>query len=505
MKSRNEVKSARAAFRMCLAVCAILAGIAMLLSLAACTDTEPVGEDGSAETLTRENTQTGTEVTEPVEAMTDAVSATEPATEPGPETDPETVTDTEPETETETEEETEMQTEPGIFNEGVVNYELEVDGNGETYVKATPTDGNRLGLDITDKTDLVGICYTMWFNAILGNGTDPVTEWPTVTDMQAKYGFSSEEGFGKGNNRETLFHYWGKPAQGYYRSSDTQAIRNNMTMLYNGGVDFLVLDFTFAGSEYHRGTGAWNIYIKASMGPLLDTIMQMRAEGLGTPYVVMWVNNDVLFDDIWQEYYSVEKWQDCFVYWNGKPFVMEWNYQTTETEHFTVRAMYGLKGKVSGGQWSYLEVENLKTVNYGTDGNPEHVCVCVATQENYMSNTSSAHGRQGGVFWYSQWLTAFEYHPKIVTLTWWNEWTAQLYHVGGFGYVFTDEFNQEYSRDIEPMEGGHGDEYYRWMCEYIGKYKAHKECPVLVEEGYGDKASRALSTWKRSLKKIQKD
>ena len=25
------------------------------------------------------------------------------------------------------------------------------------------------GLDITNRTDLVGICYTMWFNAVLGS------------------------------------------------------------------------------------------------------------------------------------------------------------------------------------------------------------------------------------------------------------------------------------------------------------------------------------------------
>ena len=29
------------------------------------------------------------------------------------------------------------------------------------------------GLDITDKKDLVGICYTMWFNAVLGSGDTP--------------------------------------------------------------------------------------------------------------------------------------------------------------------------------------------------------------------------------------------------------------------------------------------------------------------------------------------
>lgn len=32
----------------------------------------------------------------------------------------------------------------------------------EKKVLATPTEGNSLGLDITDKTDIVSICYSIW-------------------------------------------------------------------------------------------------------------------------------------------------------------------------------------------------------------------------------------------------------------------------------------------------------------------------------------------------------
>ncbi len=31
------------------------------------------------------------------------------------------------------------------------------------------------------------------------------------------------------------------------------------------------------------------------------------------------------------------------------------------------------------------------------------------------------------------------------------------------------------------MKGGHGDQYYRWLCEYIRAYRAGEDCPVLVE------------------------
>ena len=74
---------------------------------------------------------------------------------------------------------------------------------------------------------------------------------------------------------------------------------------------------------------------------------------------------------------------------------------------------------------------------------------------------------------------------------------AQLYYFDSPGYVFTDNFNQEYSRDIEPMKGGHGDQYYRWLCEYIRAYRAGEDCPVLVEPGYESKAERALRLFLR--------
>lgn len=355
----------------------------------------------------------------------------------------------------------------------------------ETVVTATPVGDNKLGYDITDKKDVIGICYTMWFNAIHGDGEGKIESALNVTELKEKYGFSAKYGFGnekEQHNAVPAFHYWAKPAQGYYRSTDKDAIRNNMTLLYNAGVDFIILDYTYAKAPgYNPGTSTWSSYIYKPSVALLDTIMEMRAEGLGTPYVVFWMGNENMFDNINDYFMSVEKWKDCFVYWDGKPFIMNWEYNKKyKTDKYTVRGMYGLRGQAKANQWSYLEINNAKTVAK-KNGVPEHVSCCVATQETYMSQPT-AHGRDGGRFWNKQWQTAFEYHPKIVTLTWWNEWCAQLYKVDGVGYIFTDNFDIEHSRDIEPMEGGHGDQYYKWMCEYIRAYRAGEPCPDLTEK-----------------------
>ncbi|MBQ9781227.1 MAG: hypothetical protein IJW00_09845 [Clostridia bacterium] len=375
------------------------------------------------------------------------------------------------------------------------NLDLYAASKGDTVetvtVTATPTEGNSLGLDITDKTDLVSICYSVWFDAILGKSYGYVDRWHNITEILA----GNQEWGGSPS-----FHYWAKPALGYYCSSNKEVIRTHMTQLYTAGVDFIIIDLTNAGDGY-LGSSAWIEYIQKPMDAILDTIMEMRAEGLGTPYVVFWVGdgNGPLYKELYDKYHAVEKWKDCFVYWDGKPLMLTTHKTPADFPYpdlFTVRSMWGLGVKYDQGQWSFLSINNKDKVTNGPDGKPEQVSVAVASQETYMS-MPTAHGREGGMFWYAQWCTAFEYHPKIVTLTWWNEWTAQRLDIGGGQYVFTDNYNEFYSRDIEPMEGGHGDQYYQWMIKYISAYKGGLECPVLIEDEYREKLEKFMKKYER--------
>ena len=429
-------------------------------------------------------------------------------------TDPETPAPTaepteEPPAEEASEEPTEAPTEPetelkgweqdtGIFNDGKVDYVKAEDG----AVTATPREGFGLGLDITDKTDVIGICYSIWFDYILGSGTEPVTDWHNITEV-----LEGKKNWGPA----PAFHYWAKPAQGYYRSSDKTAIRNNMTLLYAAGVDFIILDHTNLNNGYLDNPDLKKRMIDDPMIALFDTIMEMRAEGQGTPYVVVWCgdNDGRLYRYLYDAFYQVDQWEDCFVYWDGLPLLLTThirpdNFPLKDENLFTVRSMWGLGVDYAGGQWSFLNTDINGAVTYGADGTPEQIGVTTAAQKNYMAlglgdsiRPGDAIGRKQGKTWYVQWYYAFMMHPKIVTLTWWNEWTAQKLDIGGGKYAFTDNFNAEYSRDIEPMEGGHGDQYYRWLIQYISAYKGPLECPILVEEGQEESA---VSMRKRTFK-----
>ena len=460
-----------------------LAGLLAILSVLLCL---LVAVGCTADPTPAETTE-ATEAT-PTDAPTEA--PTDPATE-APTEQP-----TEAPTEAPTEPEILWEVDTGVFNEGKVTYTKTEDGR----ITATPAEGHSLGLDVTDKTDLVSICYSTWFDYVLRKSDTGVDYYHDISEILAG---------NKDWGGSPSFHYWAKPALGYYCSSNREVIRTHMTQLYTAGVDFIILDHTNLGYGFIQSHTERKLMVDGPMIALFETIMEMRAEGLGTPYVVVWVGgggDDRLYQYLYDNFYGQEKWADCFVYWDEKPFLLttfihdEENPAPTE---FTTRCMGGLMDRTSctrKGIWNFLHFNNAKYCTENADGEPEQIGVCVASQETYMS-ADTAHGRLGGLLWNAQWKSAFKFRPKFVTLTWWNEWTAQRLYISGGPYDgqyhFTDAYSPEYSRDIEPMEGGHGDQYYRWMIEYIYAYKNHRECPVLVEEEYMQYYDKFMHSYER--------
>jgi hypothetical protein len=73
-----------------------------------------------------------------------------------------------------------------------------------------------------------------------------------------------------------------------------------------------------------------------------------------------------------------------------------------------------------------------------------------------------------------QWRRARELDPPFVMVAGWNEWIAGRFGKPGGPVVFVDQFSQEYSRDIEPMRGGHGDNYY---CQLVAEVRRYKGVP----------------------------
>jgi hypothetical protein len=150
-------------------------------------------------------------------------------------------------------------------------------------------------------------------------------------------------------------------------------------------------------------------------------------------------------------------------------------------------------GPTGPNQWAWLEV-HPQHVFTNTAGVAEQMAVGVAQNAldgrlSVLSNPR-AHGRsfhngaqpgpEGQDFtgrnFTEQWKRALEVDPAFLFVTGWNEWIAGRFTTNSGFYgdapvCFVDQFNREYSRDIEPMEGGHGDVFYYQFVANVRRYK----------------------------------
>jgi len=91
-----------------------------------------------------------------------------------------------------------------------------------------------------------------------------------------------------------------------------------------------------------------------------------------------------------------------------------------------------------------------------------------------------------GIYFQERWDEALEDSPQFIYINDWNEWTAGKYHAGDLNtstgnsipflgrksdYFFVDQYNSEFNRCVQPMEGGYSDNYYMQMAQNIRKYK----------------------------------
>lgn len=346
------------------------------------------------------------------------------------------------------------------------NGKVKAVGVGEAIITATSVaDSNvKQSVKVTvlaAKTNLeniknaVGIHYTTWFNPIM----DTTPKISTKSKLEYSH-----------------WYYWGEPAVGFYRSDDKAVIRKHMKMLSDAGVDFIILDNTNANTAWKNcyswygntrsKTSYWTEMISKSNTALFETMLEMNAEGLKTPKVVNWIytyNGSLsAVNAIYSEFYTKDKYKSLWLYYGGKPFILTTS-SVNVGSNFTSRKMWGLEPSKGRYVWSFLE-----RYNTASTGN-EQISVSVAMQQTYM-DVSTALCRRNGKTFHEQWQRAFNAHPKVVTITWWNEWAAIYVQVGNTGH-FTDNYNTECSRDIEPMKGGHGDKYYKLMKLYIQHYK----------------------------------
>lgn len=298
-------------------------------------------------------------------------------------------------------------------------------------------------------------------------------------------------------------YHWGEPELGYYVMTDPFVIRKHASMLVDAGVDAVFFDTTNPPATF-----------KDEYEALCKTYMEMRAEGAKTPaigFITPFWDPMPVAEILWKDLYQPGLWKELWFQWEGKPLLLANPKKVTIPEmrpFFTFRRNmpdYWL-GPDGRDQWSWLEVYP-QHVFKNSQGEAEQMSVGVA--QNALPNTpgpapmsqrSGAMGRSWhggkkderpgavnlGLNFDEQWQRALEVDPKFVFVTGWNEWVAgrypewshykaeDSYHPGG---LFVDEYTQEYSRDCEPMRGGHTDNYYYQLASWVRRFKGVRERP----------------------------
>ena len=295
------------------------------------------------------------------------------------------------------------------------------------------------------------------------------------------------------------FHFWSEPLFGYYQSKDSSVIRKHAQMLADAGVDVLICDVTNAFTYDDTVLAVCKV---------LDEI---RRSGQRTPQIafISWSSSAKTVQRLYDNFYSKNLYPELWYRWKGKPLVLapDEGLSPEVRGFFTVRKSWAWtapKGWFGDGKdcWPWVDHTPQQPGWHESPDKPEEICVCIAEHPTGNIGRSFHGGKQPppgqtapekGLYFAEQWKRALEVNPEFAFITGWNEWVAQRFeNKGGIRFLgrkleagetfFVDQYNQEFSRDAEPMKGGHGDNYYYQMAAGIRRFKGVRTLPPVTPQ-----------------------
>jgi hypothetical protein len=190
-------------------------------------------------------------------------------------------------------------------------------------------------------------------------------------------------------------------------------------------------------------------------------------------------------------------------------------------DFFTIRKSWAWDslswyGETGHHRWPWV-AHYPQCIGWDVEGVPEQVPVAIGQHPLSGIGRSFHDGHQPetdeidetpytdqGLHFAEQWRRALEVDPAFIFITGWNEWTAGGMVCEDASYealqakwsffpgatlgkagkplkvgdiYFIDQYNREFSRDAEPMRGGHTDSYYYQLIDGIRRYKGVRPLP----------------------------
>ena len=254
-------------------------------------------------------------------------------------------------------------------------------------------------------------------------------------------------------------------------------------------------------------------YKKAYM-KLFSILSELRGKGFPAPQVCFYLAPQTRgcgtgnLMQLWEELYENRIYEELYFHWKGKPLIICHSHRAIPREikeFFTWRTpTWNAPKRENTWAWE----GNPQKVSWDEEGNPEEIVVSVvrnASSPDYHGterDTSSMSAAYWGVpiygrSWHDgakdtrenashygfqfaeQAETALKLDPPVAFLCQWNEWlvpfltkyTYDAPYYGNHDIILRDEYNEEYSRDLEPMKGGYKDAYYLQMADFCRRFK----------------------------------
>ena len=295
--------------------------------------------------------------------------------------------------------------------------------------------------------------------------------------------------------------FWNEPVYGYYTTTDKWVLRKHAELLADAGVDVVIFDNT-------NGTFTW----RESYMALLEVYKKAREDGVKTPKISFLLpfgdanSAAVQLREIYQTAYKNSGYNELWFYWNGKPLMIGPNTGLNRAnalddeiyKFFTYRQgvpEYNAASQKNTTKWGWLakypqavytDLNGLKQTTVGVAQNwSKNSGLAPMNGTNIFGRTYTSKGydtrtdaKLYGANFAEQWDYALKQDPDFIFVTGWNEWVAQKQPTWqGVTNAFPDEFNDEYSRDIEPSTGDLKDHYYYQLVSYIRKFKGARAIP----------------------------
>ncbi len=340
------------------------------------------------------------------------------------------------------------------------------------------------------------------------NTTELLKEFP-----EAKNDYNHQAWVGKGH-----YCFWNEPIYGFYTTEDPWVLRKQAELLANAGVDTIFADNTNGGFTWRESYfvlyPTWEEAMKTG-GVDVPKVSYLLPFGVHSGAVSQ---TNVIYHDI----YKPGLYKDLWFYWEDKPMLMghrnavpdgdigkeikdffTWRagqpeYRVSETAAKTwgwlsvfPQALYSIKGPagVRNGLIEQMSVGVAVNHNYVTKEitamNGENVM-----GRSYTSDYPDRYEKEGpsASLWGYQFAEQFNYaietDPDVIFVTGWNEWHAwrQPDPWGGanskVNNALVDQFDNEFSRDLEPTKGELKDHYYYQFVNFARQYKGANPIPT---------------------------